>query len=397
MSRPDIDPVASGCSTLGKLPLSLERHLHPGKVVSASGASFKDEHGASWLDFDMALGSVVWGYGRAAFGDALRDAWLSCCAASVPTLAEHAAAEQLLDRLPRYDQVRFFKTGSDVCSAAIRLCRATTGRDFIATDGYHGWHDWSVARAYSDDSRTLGVLTAVREAVVPLEPEAGAEPALQRLGDAPSVAGVMLRPEAWRPGELARLVNTCRHDAIPIIFDEVTSHFKYGRAGVAGTIDLWPDLLCISKGLANGLPLAALLGPQAIMSQAGSAKISTTYATEGTAFAAMMVGERLLADSPEWPSWRGLLGETVTRLIDLVRSLRLDAELQFVVHPGFFSIQRRNVPFKPDPFRLHVAAVLAAKGIFSRGWFHGSDVHTAADFTALEDALAKALHGWHAR
>ena len=40
--------------------------------------------------------------------------------------------------------VRFGKNGTDVTSAAIRLARYHTGREYVAACGYHGWQDWYI-------------------------------------------------------------------------------------------------------------------------------------------------------------------------------------------------------------------------------------------------------------
>jgi glutamate-1-semialdehyde 2,1-aminomutase len=397
LSRRRVDPVAGGCSTIGKLPLVLEGHAVPGRAVSARGSRFTDDRGDVWVDFDMALGSVIWGHGREDFADAIKEAFLECDAASVPTVRERDAAWSLLNRLDRYEQVRFFKTGADACSAAVRLARAATRRPIVAADGYHGWHDWSVAWAYPDDARTLGILPAVKDAVQPLNPGddgAVARRALFDVGD--RLAAIVLRPEAWRPDALAEIAEHCRAAGAVLVFDEVTSHFKYGRAGTAGAIGIFPDLLCISKGLANGLPLAAVLGKERLMRHATSSRISTTYATESIALAAAMLGERLLDAADEWPTWRDTLFDVVQSIRMRVEEIGLSNEVELIVHPGFFSIERRGTPFKSDPLRSHIVGHLGARRLFSRGWFHGSDRHTAEDWFALRTALDDALVAWAA-
>jgi hypothetical protein len=67
-----------------------------------------------------------------------------------------------------------------------------------------------------------------------------------------------------------------------------------------------------------------------------------------------------------------------------------------VTHPGFFSIERAGVSFKSDPLRYHLVGMLADLSIFSRGWFHGSDCHRAADWERLTGALESAIVAWRA-
>ena len=38
--------------------------------------------------------------------------------------------------------VRLTRTGGEANAVAIRIARASSGRDKVAVCGYHGWHDW---------------------------------------------------------------------------------------------------------------------------------------------------------------------------------------------------------------------------------------------------------------
>ncbi|MBV8369189.1 MAG: aminotransferase class III-fold pyridoxal phosphate-dependent enzyme [Candidatus Eremiobacteraeota bacterium] len=389
------EPIAGGCSTISKLPLIVTGHTSPGRAVSAQGARFTDEHNVTWLDFDMALGSVIWGHGREEFADSVRRALIECGAASVPTVLEHEAAQRLLHRLERYEQARFFKGGADACSAAVRIGRAATGRQLIAVDGYHGWHDWSAACAYSETPLTLGILPEVKEAVRFLDPNAGigaARDALLPFAD--RVAAVIVRPEVWTGDAIAALRAHCDLSGMVLIFDEITSHYKYGRTGVAGALNIWPDLLCISKGLANGLPLAALVGPKRLMQYASLAHISATYASESTALAALITGENLLCQAIEWPSWRREVQDVIQRVQATLERLGLAQTIEVIDRYGFFSVQSIGMPFKADAVRMHIVGHLTDQQIFTRGWFHGSDRHDPSDWQILGQHLDAALESW---
>jgi glutamate-1-semialdehyde aminotransferase len=41
--------------------------------------------------------------------------------------------------------VRFARSGGEINSVAVRIARASTGKDKIAVCGYHGWHDWYIS------------------------------------------------------------------------------------------------------------------------------------------------------------------------------------------------------------------------------------------------------------
>jgi len=386
---------APQCSTSGKLPLIPLDEGGPDLWVSGEGARFADRGGRTWLDFDLCLGTVVWGHGRREVIEAAALAMQAGSAPSVPSVQEDAAAATLLRRLARYESVRFFKTGGDSCAAAVRLARQATGRDMIVSDGYHGWHDWGVAGAYPETAESLGVPEAARRLDVRVDPADGEASAMGCLtGQGKELAACVLRPEAW-PGEvLRRLAIRIRELGALLICDEVTSHLKYSKSGCAAALGVDPDMLCISKGIANGLPLAALLGPARLLDVAGAARISSTNSSETASLAALTACEDLLARAPAWPVWRDSLAAVIEAVAKELHRSGADSKLTIISHPGFFSIERRGIAFATDPFRRHIVASLGRRGLYSRGWFHGSDAHGVRDWEQLEEALCLALRDW---
>lgn len=68
-------------------------------------------------------------------------------------------------------------------------------------------------------------------------------------------------------GFLQRLREICDEHGIMLIADEVQSGF--GRTGKMFAIEHWnvqPDILCLAKGIASGLPIGAFMAPESIMS-----------------------------------------------------------------------------------------------------------------------------------
>jgi glutamate-1-semialdehyde 2,1-aminomutase len=384
------------CSTSGKLPLVGVADGGPDLWVRGEGARFWDRAGRAWLDFDLCLGSVVWGHGREEIVAAAGR--VPAGAPTVPSIIEEEATQTLLARLDRYEAVRFFKTGADSCAVAIRLARQATGRDLVLSDGYHGWHDWSAAGAYSEAPEPLGIPDAVAGLTVTLNPSLGPQAAMTVLNEVGSrLAAMVVRPEAWPAVALQELVERARRLGAVIICDEVTSHLKYSRLGSAAERGAEPDMICIGKGLANGMPVAALLGPSALVDRLESARISSTNWSEIWSLAGLIAAEALLAGAPVWPSWRNELARVVDALSGLVEELAPGGEFALVAHPGFFSIERRGRSFRSDPFRRHLASELGRRGLYTRGWFHGSDAHCPGDWDRLEEALSGAMLAWCGR
>ena len=58
-------------------------------------------------------------------------------------------AEKLLELNKWADMVKFARSGGEANAIAIRIARASAGKDKVAICGYHGWHDWYLAQLKS--------------------------------------------------------------------------------------------------------------------------------------------------------------------------------------------------------------------------------------------------------
>jgi glutamate-1-semialdehyde aminotransferase len=75
------------------------------------------------------------------------------------------------------------------------------------------------------------------------------------------------------------------HGAV-LIFDEIVSGFRIARGGASEKFGVTPDLACWAKGIANGMPLAAVTGRKQFHDLTATLVISTTYGGETLSLAA---------------------------------------------------------------------------------------------------------------
>jgi glutamate-1-semialdehyde 2,1-aminomutase len=80
-----------------------------------------------------------------------------------------------------------------------------------------------------------------------------------------------------------------------LILDEAKTALRVHLAGVQGLYHVAADLTVLSKSLANGFPLAAVLGPAEILDLAASARIMGTFNGELVAFAAALQTVSMMA------------------------------------------------------------------------------------------------------
>jgi len=173
-------------------------------------------------------------------------------------------AELLVERVAHADWALFAKNGTDATTVCLMAARAATGRATVlaAAGAYHGAVPWFNHRpdgvTPQDHANfryyTYNDIVSVEKAVA----EAGGEVAAVIVSPFKHDAGFdqeMVRPEFAR--ELRAL---CDRIGAALVIDEVRAGFRVHDGGSWEPIGVAPDLSAWSKAIANGYPLAAVLG-----------------------------------------------------------------------------------------------------------------------------------------
>ncbi len=353
----------------------------PTHITEALGCRIHTADGAWLIDLTAALGAVSLGYADPAVTEAVVRAAHRGPVAGLPYTDEVTLAERLQGMIPSAERTRFLKTGAEACAAAVRIARAHTGRDRVLGSGYFGWLDWwspalgAPANAYADYTHLpFNDLEAWRTALAEADDTLAAvivEPLVEVLADV-----------AW----LRELRAHCDHVGAVLIFDEVKTGFRLHRGGAQTLLGVTPDLTTLGKALANGYPLAAVVGKAEVMATAERTWISSTLATELTALAAA----HAVLDAHTARDVCAQLANTGRALRDVIASAAADAgsHLQTGGDDTMFIIRW------PDDDTMHCkltllrqAGVLAKRGPYQ----FPTCAMAPADIAAVGDAFHWAL------
>jgi glutamate-1-semialdehyde 2,1-aminomutase len=241
--------------------------LHPKFITKAQQCYVWGEDGQRYIDFVGALGANILGYGHPKVDAAIRDQLhTGVVTASMPSPLEVEVAELIQGVVPAAEKVRFLKTGSEACSAALRIARAATGRRIVASEGYHGWHDHFTS------------LTPPAHGVVD-------NLAMRRSTDGVSGCIFICEPLSLDPEEdRVELERTIAQEPKLTIFDEVITGFRVPEFTVSRWWHIEPDMIVLGKAMANGMPLSAVAGKKEIMDS--DYFVSSTFSGEALSLAA---------------------------------------------------------------------------------------------------------------
>jgi glutamate-1-semialdehyde 2,1-aminomutase len=248
-------------------------------VRRAKGSRIEDVDGKHYIDYIGSWGPNILGHAPTVITNTIHEVAKDGISFGIPNPYEVEMARQITDWVPSVKKVRMCSSGTEATMSAIRLARGFTKRDVIVKfDGcYHGHSDSLLVAAGSGalthgepDSagvpRDFAKLTLVLpyndfEALETLFAEKGETIAAVIVESYPANAGLVFP----KPGYLDRLSSITRQYGALLIFDEVMTGFRLGRAGVQGIEDLTPDLSCFGKVIGGGLPVGAFGGRADVM------------------------------------------------------------------------------------------------------------------------------------
>lgn len=273
------DLIAGFTQSMMKKPEQFALGRFPVYLQSGAGAQVTDVDGNHYIDYICGLGANTLGHNHPAVVKAITDNLSSGIIHSLPTPVEITAARALTEIIPGAQQVRFFKTGADANSAAVRVARFITGKEKIVTVGYNGWHD-----QYMFD--TPGVPEIIQRYTyrMPLFSAQDEQPLLDLItNEHAQLAAVLLSVPYNRPLQadyIKRLGDLCRAKAVLFILDEVVTGFRLALGGAQEYFDVRADMVTLSKGLAAGMPLSAVAGRRELMAHMEQLQVSTTFGGE---------------------------------------------------------------------------------------------------------------------
>lgn len=266
--------IAHGAMTNSKRPSCFVEGVYPTHCQRGDGAFLYSETGQKYLDFICGLGTNFLGYADPTVNGAVSAALAMGNCHSLPTLAEIGLAETIRSKLSYMEKMRFLKTGSEGCSAAIRIARAFTGRETVLSDGYHGWHDSFVS------------LTPPHRGV---PEDINITPLNLYFDDWHEVAAVIIEPVNLEDSPdhiqcLNLIRKKCDENNVVLIFDETITALRFPKLTVAKTYDVIPDISIMGKALGNGFPMSVVGGKKEVME--ADYFVSSTFAGELSGIAA---------------------------------------------------------------------------------------------------------------
>ncbi len=225
-----------------------------------NGAKIYTNDLKEYIDFDNAKGSIMLGHNYSIINEALCKFLVE--QKDVKT-GYHPYIYDVSKKLTtecQCESIAFFKTGTSAVQAAVNAIKKHTSLPIILSAGYHGYDPmWSrikqicIPNEYGivDFYYNLQLLEEI------IDKYKG------KIAAAVISFDTLYFDETW-----FNVVKQVLFEAnIYLIADEVKTGYRYKPGLLSTSLNFQPDIVVLSKGLANGYPLASVLGPKEILKE----------------------------------------------------------------------------------------------------------------------------------
>ena len=377
-------------------PYNFVEGEYPIFFEEGKGGRIRDVDGNEYIDYLCAYGPIIIGYREEEIDNAVIEQIKNkgfCF--SLTQSIQNQLVRKLQEVIPSCEMAAIVKTGSDATTISIRVARAYTGKVKVARCGYHGWHDWCV-------EVKGGIPEKFYEDVIEFHYND-----LDQLEDilkanANDMAAIIVTPvghplaaevQMPKPGYLEGIRKLADKYGCVLIFDEIRSGFRCSLGGAQELFGVTPDLSTFGKAMANGYPIAALVGKREVMDVLTKDVFlsSTFFPNSDAQVAALKTIEILQRD----------------KILDVVaaKGKKFGEDVEKVVAESGIPARFSGSPWMPfitfprdeeglyKKLRVEFYTQLIRRGVFLQPYHHGYICyrHTDADLAFTVQAIKESL------
>ncbi|MFK4423771.1 4-aminobutyrate--2-oxoglutarate transaminase [Bacillus sp. RC51] len=285
-------------------------HLTPLYVKEARGAIITDVDGNQFIDFAGGIGMQNVGHCHPKVVRAVQkqaESFIHPCFHVTPYENYITLAEKINEKVPGTSKKKtmFANSGAEAIENAVKIARKVTGRRKVISfeRGFHGRTLMTMSLSTKENPYKAGFGPFVsdmhilpypyyyraEEGVSPEEVDSQVIYQFEKFLEEVSpeqVAAIVMEPVQGEGGFIVpsisfvkRLREICNQYGILMIMDEVQTGFgRTGKWFATEYFHIEPDIMTLSKSIAGGLPLSAIVGRAELMDIPGRGQIGGTFA-----------------------------------------------------------------------------------------------------------------------
>ncbi|NYF17733.1 4-aminobutyrate aminotransferase/(S)-3-amino-2-methylpropionate transaminase [Microbacterium sp. AK009] len=290
-------------------------HTVPVEAVAAGGGVVVDADGNSFIDLGSGIAVTTVGNAHPRIVEAVQAqvAQFTHTCFMISPYESYVAVAEALNRVTPGDHAKksaLFNSGAEAVENAVKIARKYTGKPAVVAfdHGYHGRTNLTMALTakampyksgfgpFASEIYRAPLSYPFRDGLSGADAAARAISVIEKQVGADNLAAVIIEPIQGEggfivpaDGFLPALVEWCRANGVVFIADEVQTGFaRTGAMFASDVFGIVPDLITTAKGMAGGLPLAAVTGRAEIMDASHLGGLGGTYGGNPIACAAAL-------------------------------------------------------------------------------------------------------------
>ncbi|MDX2257911.1 MAG: glutamate-1-semialdehyde 2,1-aminomutase [Hyphomicrobiaceae bacterium] len=375
--------------------------LAPGFIARGRGCHVWDPDGNRYIEYGMGLRAVTLGHAYPDVVAAVAAELANGCNFNRPAPIEVECAEALLGMIEGAEMAKFCKDGSGATSAAIKIARAYTGRDYVAICADHPFfstYDWFMGTTPIN----AGIPQAVRDLTLKFRYNDIASVEALFAAHRGAIACLILEPariDDPADGFLAKVQRLCAENGALFVLDEMITGFRWHNGGGQKVYGVVPDLSCFGKALANGFSVSALVGKREYMRLGGLDHtdrprvflMSTTHGAETHGLAAAIATMKVYREEPVVETLHARGRQLKAGIEEAATRHGVQRLVQIVGRPCCLFFTSQDGDGKPSqPFRTLLMQEIIRRGVLAPSLVV-SYAHTPEDVERTIEAFDGAL------
>jgi 4-aminobutyrate aminotransferase/(S)-3-amino-2-methylpropionate transaminase len=290
-------------------------HTVPVEAVAAGGGVVVDADGNSLIDLGSGIAVTSLGNAHPKVVEAIQAqaAQFTHTCFMISPYESYVGVAEALNRVTPGDHEKksaLFNSGAEAVENAIKIARKFTKKQAVVAfdHGYHGRTNLTMALTakampyksgfgpFASEIYRAPLSYPFRDGLTGPEAAKKAISVIEKQVGADNLAAVIIEPIQGEggfivpaDGFLNALVDWCRANGVVFIADEIQTGFaRTGAMFASERFGIVPDLITMAKGIAGGMPLAAVTGRAEIMDASHTGGLGGTYGGNPVACAAAL-------------------------------------------------------------------------------------------------------------
>ncbi len=308
----------------------------PIAIVRGKGVHIYDNSGKEYVDCAGAYGTCLVGHTHPRVTAAISEqaGTLTSCHGSTYSNARASLLDRLTRILPSsLERVFLSNSGAEAVECAFKVARKATGKRKIVAmkGGFHGKTHGALSATWDNRYRRSFEPLVPDFTHVPYGDEEAAKATISSDTAAIIVepiqgeAGIRVPPPDW----LRLLMDLACDEGALVIADEVQTGFgRTGKMLACQHFEVTPDILCLGKGVASGLPIGLTLAGDEVMGKLSAGEHTSTFGGNPVVCAAAAATIDVLLDEHLVENASTVGSYLKSELLGLQKKLRIIREVR---------------------------------------------------------------------